>query len=104
MNPWNNLMRSLNDRVLAEFGQSVTYTPSTGAPFSVTGILETGTGEEDSTPGTYAVLFVKTSTFTQPPARGDEVAVGDVTYKVVDLDADSADGIRLTLHRHGVAL
>jgi len=97
-------MRSLNDRVLSEFGQEVTYARDAGAPVTITGILETGVGEEDSTPGTYAVLFVKTSSFEQPPARGDEVTVGDVTYKVVDLDADSAGGIRLTLHRHGAAL
>ncbi len=104
MNPWDNLMRSLNDRVLSEFGQEVNYTPGAGASFTVTGILETGVGEEDSTPGTYAVLFVKASSFEQPPARGDQVAVGGLTYRVVDLDADSAGGIRLTLHRHGVAL
>ena len=104
MNPWDNLMRSLNDRVLSEFGQQVTYTSGTGTPGTVTGILETGASEEDSTPGTYAVLFVKTSSFEQAPARGDEVTVGGATYKVVDLDADSAGGIRLTLHRHGAAL
>jgi hypothetical protein len=104
MNPWDNLMQSLNDRVLSEFGQQVTYTPGAGSPFTVTGVLETGVGEEDNMPGTYAVLFVKTDSFEQPPARGDEVAVGDVTYKVVDLDVDPVGGIRLTLHRHGAAL
>jgi hypothetical protein len=104
MNIWDRLTGSLNNRVLSTFGKELTYTPSAGVPFTVTGILETGAGEEDTTPGAYAVLFVKTEAFTQPPARGDQVAVGDVAYKVVDLDADSAGGIRLTLHRHGAAL
>lgn len=87
------------DIELATFGQNVTYTPENGSPaFTLTGILDVGARREDSTPGTYALLFVKAASFTEPPVRGDEVTVGISIYKVVDLEADANGGIRLVLH------
>jgi len=94
---WAPLMNELNEQVLATFGQQVTYSPQSGTPFPVTGILETASRPEDSAPGTYAVLFVRASAFDQPPERGDEVTVGNSVYKVVDLEADVGGGLTLRL-------
>jgi hypothetical protein len=99
MSDWASLLNELNEHVLATFGQQVTYTPQSGTPFAVTGIVETATRPEDSAPGTYAVLFVKASAFGQPPERGDEVTVGSSLYKVVDLEADAAGGLILRLRQ-----
>jgi hypothetical protein len=87
------------DVELATFGQDVTYTPENGSPaFTLNGILDVGARREDAAPGTYALLFVKAASFTEPPVRGDEVTVGNSVYKVVDLEADAEGGIRLVLH------
>ena len=99
MAAWASLVHKLNEQVLATFGQQVTYSPQGGVPFSLTGILETATRQEEAAPGTYAVLFVKTSAFDQPPEWGDEVTVGNSVYKVIDLEADAAGGLILRLRQ-----
>ena len=95
---WTAELARKLDLELATFGQQVTYSPQGGSPFTVTGILESGARREDASPGTYALLLTKVSTFTVPPVRGDEVTVGTSVYKVVDLEADAEGVIRLVLH------
>ncbi len=89
----------LTDAYLRAFGTQFTYTPQNGsAAFSLTGILDVGARREDAAPGTYALLFARSAVFPQPPDRGDEVTVGNSIYKVVDLEADAGEGLRLVLH------
>jgi len=96
---WASLRDRLNEQVLATFGREVTYTPQAGAWFTLTGILDSGARREETSPGTYAVLFAKSAAFPQPPQRGDEVTVGGAAYKVVDVDADAEGGLRLVLRK-----
>jgi len=87
-----------DEACLRAFGRQITYTPAVGDPFTVTGVLEAGARPEGAAPGVYALLFVRAAAFALPPARGDEVTVGGSIYKVVDLEADAEDGLRLVLH------
>lgn len=96
--PFADSVNRLDDACLRAFGRQVTYTPQTGAPLMVTGILDAGARQEEATPGAYALLFVRAAAFAEPPARGDEVTVGASVYKVVDLEADAEGGLRLVLH------
>ncbi len=95
---WDSVAGGLNDACLAAFGQQFTYAPQNGAAFTLTGILDVGARQEDSAPGTYALLFAKAAAFAEPPVRGDEVTVGNSIYKVVDLEADAGGGLRIVLH------
>ena len=96
---WTAELARKLDLELATFGQQVVYTPQqNGVAFTLTGILQSGARQDDSSPGTYALLLTKASAFVDPPVRGDEVTVGNSVYKVVDLEADVEGGIRLVLH------
>ena len=96
---WAAAVGALNAACLGSFGQSVTYEPAVGAPFAVTGILETGVRPEDAAPGVHAVLFVQLADFAQPPQRGDAVTIGATTYKVFEIEADGQGGATLGLHQ-----
>lgn len=98
MADWAALAEKLNQQVVASFGREVTYSPQVGESFTVRAILDTGVRQEDAAPGAYALLFVRSAAFAEPPARGDEVTVGASVYKVVDLEADAEGGLRLVLH------
>ncbi len=90
-------MGVLNTACLAAFGREVTYRPATGAPVTVTGVLETGARLEENAPGTYALLFLRLADLPKPPERGDEVEVGGATYKVFEIEADGEGGVRVAL-------
>jgi len=90
-------MGALNAACLAAFGREVVYCPAAGAPFTVTGVLETGVRLEETAPGTYAVLFLRLADLPHPPECGDEVEIDGVTYKVFEVEADAAGGVKLAL-------
>lgn len=95
---WSAELARKLDHELATFGREVTYSPESGAPFELTGILESGAQRDETSPGSYAVLLAKTSAFAASPVRGDEVTVGNSIYKVVELEADVEGGVRIGLH------
>ena len=90
-------MGALNAACLAAFGREVMYCPAAGAPFTVTGVLETGARLEETAPGTYAVLFLRREDLPKLPERGDEVEVDGALYKVFEVEADAAGGVKLAL-------
>jgi len=94
---WASLMDALSNAALAAFAREVTYVPQVGAPFTVRAISEAPHQAEDSSPGTYTVLFLRLADLPQPPERGDEVRMGDSVYKVFEIEADAEGGIRLSL-------
>ena len=55
---------------------------------------------EESDRGVYAGLFTKTSAFSSPPVRGEEVTVDNSIYKIVDINADGEGGLRMILRFH----
>ena len=91
-------MGALNAACLAAFGRDVTFRPVTGgASFTAAGVLETGVRLEENAPGTYAVLFLRRADLPQGPERGDEVEIDGVSYKVFEIEADAAGGVKLAL-------
>ncbi len=90
-------MGALNAACLDVFGGQVTYRPAAGAPVVVTGILETGVRLEESSPGTYAVLFLRTADLPSAPERGDQVEIDGETYKVFEIESDAGGGVKLAL-------
>jgi hypothetical protein len=96
---WESAMGALNAACLAAFGREVVYCPAAGAPFTVTGVLETGARLEATAPGTYAVLFLRATDLPSPPERGDEVEVDGALYKVFEVESDAAGGTVLSLRR-----
>lgn len=94
---WESAMGALNAACLAAFGREITYSPATGAPFTVTGVLETGVRLEETAPGTYAVLFLRRGDLPQLPERGDKVEIDGSGYKVFEVEADAAGGVKLAL-------
>jgi hypothetical protein len=90
-------MCALNGTVLRVFGRPVTYRPAAGDPLVVTGILETGARLEENSPGTYALLFLRTADLPSPPACGDEVELDGAAYRVFEIEADAAGGVKLAL-------
>lgn len=94
---WDAAAGALNAACIAAFGREVTYRPGAGAPVVITGILETGARLEDNAPGTYALLFIRAADLAAPPERGDEVEVAGASYKVFEIEADAAGGVKLAL-------
>ncbi|MCL5743465.1 MAG: hypothetical protein M1541_05985 [Acidobacteria bacterium] len=94
---WDAAMGALNAACLNVFGRQVTYRPAAGASVVITGILETGVRLEANAPGTYALLFLRWADLPQPPVPADEVEIGGATYKVFEVEADAAGGVKLAL-------
>ena len=94
---WESAIGALNAACLGAFGRDVTFRPAGGAPFTVAGVLETGTRLEENAPGTYALLFLRRADLAQMPERGDEVEVAGASYKVFEIEADAGGGVKLAL-------
>jgi hypothetical protein len=97
---WSTATGALNAACLATFGRGVTYYPSVGDAVTITGIVDTGARLEESAPGTYVVLFIRLVDLPHPPARADEVEIDGATYKVFEVEADAAGGVKLALRLH----
>ena len=102
MSDWASLIDGLNTRALAAFGREVTYSAQTCGSVAVTlkAIFEATHQSEETSPGTYAVLFIRLSDLPQAPDRGDEVQVGESVYKVFEIEADGQGGATLGLRLH----
>ena len=99
MAAWVSLTDALNTTVLGAFGREVVFTPQAGGSLPVRAIFEATRETEENAPGVYAVLFVRTGDFPQPPERGDEVTVDGTTYKVFDIEADTTGAVVLRLRK-----
>ena len=83
------------------FGETATYTPLTGDPFSVKIVREARPTPEEEANGVWMVVWVIASDFAAPPVRGDKITLGQATYKVHEIEAEEEAGlgIRLGLHQ-----
>lgn len=100
MADWTSLLSGLNTSVLGAFGREVEYLPSTGEAIAIQAIVETARETEDSTPGVYALLFLRLRDLPRPPERGDEVTIDGLSYKVFDIEADGGGGVLLRLRQN----
>ena len=97
MSAWAQQSGLANAAILAAFGQPVFYQQGTGAPFTVTGILDKRTDEQRHPDTVYARLFVALSAFSAPPDHGDEVTVDGAVYTVFEALNDPAGGCWLSI-------
>ncbi len=98
MGDWTSLVGALNSAVLSAFASEVTYMPQSGVSVLLRGIFEATRQTQESSPGVFAVLFLRLADLPQPPQRGDAVVIGDATYKVFEIEADGQGGVTLGLH------
>ena len=99
MSGWEAAVRDLNAAVVNTFGRQVLYLPEAGGAATVRAVFQPAREAEDAAPGVYAVLFVRLTGLPAPPARGDEVEIEGVRYKVFDIEADAEGAAVLRLRR-----
>ncbi len=91
----------VDEACLRVFGREVLYLPEAGGQALVRAVFQPALEAEDSSPGVYAVLFVRLADLPALPARGDEVEIGGARYKVFDIEADAEGGAVLRLRQAG---
>jgi len=90
---------SMDAACIAAFGRGIIYLPKAGGQIAALGIYQRTAEPEDTSPGVYAVLFVRQADLPAPPMRGDEVEIGAERYSVFDIDGDSEGGVVFRLRR-----
>ena len=91
----------MDEACLRVFGREVIYLPESGGQASVRAVFQPAQEAEDSSPGVYAVVFVRLVDLPAAPVRGDEVEIVGVRYKVFDIEADSEGAAVLRLRKAG---
>jgi hypothetical protein len=89
----------MDEACLRAFGREVSYLPQAGGQATVRAIFQPTREGEETTPGVYAVLFVRLADLAVPPERGDEVMVDNLSYKVFDIEADTNGAAVLRLRQ-----
>jgi hypothetical protein len=89
----------VDEACLRVFGREVTYLPEAGGQARVRAVFQPAREAEDSSPGVYAVLFVRLADLPAAPMRGDEVETGGARYKVFDIEADAEGAAVLRLRK-----
>ena len=87
---------------LAAFGEAFTLSrvESGSGYLSITGIIDEGVEPEDRAPGDgtiYALLDVQASLIDPAPQKGDEILTTTAVYKIVNMDRDAGDRLRMLL-------
>jgi len=101
MSSWHEAVKDLDAAVVKTFGREVLYLPEAGGEAAIRAVFQPAREAEDASPGVYAVLFVRLADLHAAPARGDEVEIGGVRYKVFDIEAASEGAAVLRLRRGG---
>jgi hypothetical protein len=101
MSSWKAAVIGLNVAVVDIFGREVVYLPEAGGATTVRAVFQAVREPEDSSPGVYAVLFVRMAELPAAPVRGDEVEIEGVRYKVFDIEADAEGAAVLRLRKAG---
>ena len=101
---WTDLTTRIQEAGQTIFGETVTYTPTSGTPETVTGIFDAEhhfqevIGEtviETSRPR----LVVRSASLSTDPVRTNTVAVRGVTYTVLEVQPDGQGDIELILEK-----
>ncbi len=97
---WASLIGNLNRSVADTFGREVQWVPSdTGVPVTLNAIWQTANQQDANAMGVYAVAFVVLADLPAAPARGDQMVVNGVAYKVYEIEHDNQGGVRLGLRQ-----
>lgn len=88
---------ALNSTCLQAFGETVTHSPAAGDNQDVTAIVQDASRLGETAPGVLVVVSATTSDFGTAPAKGDEITIGEVVYRVFSIVADCGGMIHLSL-------
>jgi hypothetical protein len=99
MDQWEQLTGALNAAVLEAFGRQVTYHSQAGGTVDIGAMFQPAREAEDSAPGVHSVIFVRLADLPAPPTRGDAVDIGEVQYKVFDIEADTSGAAVVRLRK-----
>ncbi|MEB2364203.1 MAG: hypothetical protein OZ929_22945 [Bryobacterales bacterium] len=91
----------LDEACLRAFGREVLYLPEAGGQAAIRAVFQPAREAEDSSPGVYAVLFVRLADLPAAPVRGDDVETSGARYKVFDIEADAEGAAVLRLRKAG---
>jgi hypothetical protein len=97
--PFPDSVSRLDEACLRVFGRDVTYLPEAGGQATIRAVFQAVRETEDSSPGIYAVLFVRLADLAAVPLRGDEVEIAGTRYKVFDIEADTEGAAVLRLRQ-----
>lgn len=89
----------MDEACLRVFGRDVIYLPEAGGQAAIRAVFQPARETEDTSPGVYAVLFVRLADLPLAPVRGDEVEINGVRYKVFDIEADAEGAAVLRLRQ-----
>jgi len=101
MSSWHEAVKDLDAAVVQTFGREVLYLPEAGGRAVMRAVFQPARESEETSPGVYAVLFVRLADLPGAPVRGDEVEIGGVRYKVFDIEADPEGAAVLRLRKTG---
>jgi hypothetical protein len=89
----------MDEACLRVFGREVTYLPEAGGAAAIRAVFQAAREAEDASPGVYALLFIRLADLPAAPARGDEVEIDGVRYKVFDIESDPEGAAVLRLRK-----
>jgi len=100
MSLFDAAVATLNDGVISEFSDPMTWTPTAGSPFSVPMIEKDPSFLEGIAPGQNRAYWVRLSDFpTGSPSTSDSVTISSATYRVIQvlLEPDGGGGATVIL-------
>lgn len=95
---------TLNDVVGDVFGETVTYTPSSGSPYSVSGVVARRHIEVLGANGASSVSYattvgIKISALAAKPSKADRITISGAQYRIQDVQEDSGGWALFVLHK-----
>lgn len=91
--------------VMTVFGESMQYSPASGASYSISGVFDEAYKEVDPLGGTgltsdQPVLGVRSAQFLLPPKRGDQITrlANGYVYQVKEVRPDGHGWLKLMLN------
>lgn len=102
---WSGKVESLLGNCVDTFGTDAIYKPVTASQYALRGVFDKAYKSVDpqtdnaGVVSTYPAFGVRLSDMEATPAKGDQVIVGGVTYRVIRSEPDGQGGSTLVLHR-----
>ena len=70
-------------------GREITYTPASGSPVTIRGILSSGEAAELRFQGAQHALWVSRPDLVDEPAKDDQVTIDSQLFRVADIQRDA---------------
>lgn len=83
------MAEALPDPIKTFFGDSATYTPLSGSPYTLTIIMADPNPQESLFPGNLTIADAAIADMPAPPVKGDKITIGSTEYTVFDFKRDS---------------